>query len=45
MPICDSVLVYNNVKTPARLVAKKKNTIEDIEVVEKEMWNQLFEKI
>ena len=42
MPICDSVLVYNNVKTPARLVARKKNQFEDIELIDIEMWNQLI---
>lgn len=44
-PVCDSVLVYNNVKTPARLVARKKNRSEDIEQIEPEMWNQLLLKI
>ena len=44
-PVCDSVLVYNNVKTPARLVARKKNRSEDIEQIEPEMWNQLISKI
>ena len=28
MPICDSVLVYNNVKTPTQLVARKENERE-----------------
>ena len=45
MPICDSVLVYNNMKTPAQLVARKKNQAEDVNVVEYEMWNQLIQKI
>ncbi len=45
MPICDSVLVYNNMKTPAQLVARKKNQAEDVNVVKYEMWNQLIQKI
>ena len=43
MPICDSVLVYNNIKSPAQLVARKKASTMDI--VEEEMWNQLLLKI
>ena len=42
MPICDSVLVFNNVKTPAKLVARTTNQNEDIELIEPEMWNQLM---
>lgn len=45
MPICDSVLVFNNVKTPAKLVARTKNQNDDIELIEPEMWNQLLLKI
>ena len=45
MPVCDSVLVYNNIKTPAQLMARKKNQSEDIELIEPEMWNQLLLKI
>ena len=45
MPICDSVLVFNNVKTPAELVARTKNQNDDIELIEPEMWNQLLLKI
>lgn len=45
MPICNSVLMYNNMKTPAQLVAKKSNSTEGVEVIEKEMWNQLLQKI
>lgn len=45
IPICDSVLVYNNVRTPARLVARKKNQVDEIELIETEMWNQLVQKI
>ena len=44
IPICDNVLVYNNVKTPARLVARKKNQVDDVELIETEMWNQLLLK-
>ena len=45
MPICDSALVYNNIKSPAQIIAKKKNPIENIEIIEREMWNKLLEKI
>ena len=45
MPICDSVLVYNNMRTPAQLVARKKTQTDDINVIESEMWNQLIQKI
>ena len=45
MPICDSVLVFNNVKTPAKLVARTTNQNDDIELIDPEMWNQLLLKI
>jgi len=45
MPICDSVLVFNNVKTPTKLVARTTNQNDDIELIEPEMWNQLLLKI
>ena len=45
MPICDSVLVFNNVKTPARLVARKETQDDEVELIETEMWNQLLLKI
>lgn len=45
MPICDSVLVYNNMRTPAQLVARKKTQADDINVIESEMWNLLIQKI
>ena len=45
LPICDSVLVYNNVMTPARLVARKRTKHDDIEVVETKLWNELMQKI
>ena len=45
MPICDSVLVYNNMRTPAQLVARKKTQTDDINVIESEMWNLLIQKI
>ena len=45
LPICDSVLVYNNAKTPACLVARKKTKAEGLESMETEMWNQLMLKI
>jgi predicted ABC-type ATPase len=45
MPVCDSVLVYNNAKTPARLVARKRNQVDEAELIDIEMWNQLLLKI
>lgn len=45
MPICDSVLVYNNMRTPAKLVARKKTQTGAIDVIESEMWKQLIQKI
>ena len=45
MPICDSVLIYNNVMTPAKLVARKITKQDDIEAVEPNMWNQLIQKL
>ena len=45
MPICDSVLVYNNMRTPAQLVARKKTQTGAIGVIESEIWKQLIQKI
>ena len=45
LPICDSVLVYNNMNTPAQLVARKKTQVDSLDVIEHEMWNQLIQKI
>lgn len=45
MPICDSVLIYNNVMTPAKLVARKITQQDDIKAVEPDMWNQLIQKL
>lgn len=45
IPICDSVLVFNNVKTPAQLIARKEEKLSRVEIVEPEMWNQLTQKI
>ena len=42
LPICDSALVFNNVKTPAQLLARKKNIGDSIELVTPEVWNQLL---
>ena len=42
LPICDNVLVFNNVQTPAQLIARKKNLTDEIELVEPNMWNQLI---
>ena len=45
IPICDSALVYNNILTPTRLVARKKNQNDEVELIETKMWNQLLLKI
>ena len=45
LPICDSVLVYNNVRTPAQIVARKRSKTETIEIIDLEMWNQLIQQI
>ena len=45
LPICDSVLVYNNVQTPAQLVARKRNRSEEIELIDSSEWNQILQKI
>lgn len=45
LPICDSALIYNNIKSPAQLVARKKNQANNIEVLETKMWNLLMQKI
>ena len=44
LPICDSVLIYNNIKTPAQLIVRKKSRREKVEVVKDVMWNQLIQK-
>ena len=45
MPVCDNVLVYNNAHGEAILVAKRASSTGNIQVYEKEMWNQLISKI
>ena len=46
IPICDSVLVYNNTYTPASIVARKENLNDIIEVVgNNTTWNQLIDKL
>ena len=45
LPICDSALIFNNIKTPARLIARKKNCTDDIELVEIDMWNLLLQQL
>lgn len=45
LPICDSVLVYNNVQTPAQLVARKRNRSEEIELIDSSEWNHILQKI
>lgn len=42
IPICDSVLVFNNVKTPTQLIARKEDKQSPIEIIETEMWNKLI---
>ena len=45
LPICDSVLVYNNAHGEAILVAKHVSSTGDIQVYENKMWNLLLHKI
>lgn len=45
MPICDCVLVINNTKAPASLMAQKKNRSSQITVIDEEMWNKLLQMI
>ena len=45
LPIYDSALIFNNIKTPARLIARKKNCTDDIELVEIDMWNLLLQQL
>ena len=45
LPICDSVLVYNNAHGEAILVAKRGRSEGKIQIYEQEMWNQLIHKI
>ena len=40
-----NTLIYNNVKIPALLVAKKSELLGKVELIEEEMWNLLIEKI
>lgn len=42
MPICDSVLVYNNAHGDAILVSEQENANSGLLVYETEMWNQLM---
>lgn len=45
MPICDSVLIYNNTETPAYIVARKRSQSDEVEVIEDKMWNLLISLI
>ena len=45
LPICDSVLVYNNAHGEATIVAKKGDAADSIQVYNQDMWNQLLLKI
>ena len=46
IPICDSVLVYNNTYTPASIVARKENLNDNFDVVgNNTTWNQLIDKL
>ena len=42
MPICDSVLVYNNAHGDAILVSEQENANNGLLVYKEEMWNQLM---
>ena len=45
MPICDSVLVYNNAHGDAILAAEQVESCDKIQSYEQKMWNQLLLKI
>ena len=45
MPICDSVLVYNNAHGDAILVSEQEIPTSEVLVYEPEMWNQLLSNI
>ena len=45
IPICDTVLVYNNTKTPIHLLARKRDKSDSIELIDTKMWNQLLHEI
>ena len=45
IPICDSVHVWNNTKGEAQLVAKQTAETEGVEIFDKNMWNQLLQRI
>ena len=43
LPICDSVMIYNNTFTPARIVARKRSLCDETEIIETDMWNKLIQ--
>ncbi|MBR5441151.1 MAG: zeta toxin family protein [Prevotella sp.] len=45
LPICDNILVFDNTKGEAKLIAKKTVKTAKLEVVNQEMWNHLLQKI
>ena len=45
IPICDSVHVWNNTKGEAQLVAKQTTETAGLEIIDKNMWNHLMQKI
>jgi len=45
MPICDSVLVYDNAHGDAILVVEQVGTCDQLQIYEIEMWNQLLLQI
>ena len=45
MPVCDSVLVYNNAHGEALLIAEKEPLTGGIVIYEQELWNNLTQKI
>ena len=42
-PICDSLMIYNNTFTPARIVARKRSLCDETEIIETDMWNKLIQ--
>ena len=45
IPICDSVHVWNNTKGEAQLVAKQTTETTGLEIIDKNTWNQLLQRI
>ena len=44
LPLCDSVHVWNNARTPAQVVAERLDGRQSLQVINSEMWNQLIKQ-